>query len=435
VIPEGDAIVPVVDVPFDATVRPPGSKSITNRALICAALADGTSTLSNALFADDTRFMLANLAALGFEVQSDEAAATVRVVGQGGNIPAKSADLFCGNSGTTIRFLAALLSLGHGSFTLDGIERMRQRPIGRLVNMLRNLGVRVSFLGDDGFPPLRIDADGLPGGHCRYGAEMSSQYLSAVMMAAPFARHELRVHLAAGQTSWPYIEMTGRLMGEFGIWPEVRRDRDTGEPIELIVPQDVYQPADLAIEPDASAATYFMALAALHENSRITLPGLGRQSMQGDVRFAELMKRAGAEVEVSDDAVTVRGTGKFRGLDADFGRMPDAAQTFAAAAVFADGPSTLRGLHTLAVKETDRITALATELQKLGATVTATADTLQITPPSTVQPARIATYDDHRMAMSFALVGTRVAGIVVEDAGCVAKTYPHFFADLRAAVE
>ena len=429
-----DVAVPIVRRPFDAVVRPPGSKSLTNRALVCAALAGGPSTLSGVLFADDTRHMLDNLAALGFGLDVDEPAARVRVHGRGGVVPAASAELFCGNSGTTIRFLAGLCSLGRGAYTLDGIGRMRQRPIGPLVRMLRNLGARVEFLESDGFPPIRVTARGLAGGFARYGAEQSSQFLSSVMMAAPAARHETWVHLAGPQTSWPYVHMTGRLMGHFGVYPEVERDRDTGDPIWLVVPRDAYAAADYDVEPDASAATYFMTLAALHDGSRVTIRGLGTDSLQGDVGFARLLEEAGASVEVAADAVTVRGTGTFRGLDADFADLPDAAQTFAAAALLADGPSTLRGLHTLAVKETDRIAALAAELAKFGAKVQATADTLRIEPPRSPTPAKVATYDDHRMAMSFAVAGTRIEGTVIEDAGCVAKTYPNFFADLDAAI-
>src|SRR5690554_3661040 len=266
--------------PFDLRLAPPGSKSLTNRALVVAALADGRCTLRNVLFADDTHVMLDGLRRLGFEMEIDQTARQVTVAGRGGAIPASRAELMCGNSGTTIRFLTAMCTLGRGEYRLDGVERMRQRPIGELVDLLRNLAVRIEYDAAEGYPPVRILAAGLAGGRVRFGAAQSSQYLSAVLMAAPYARHEVRVDLDPQQTSWPYIAMTMRLMTDFGIFVELERDRDTGQPRQIIIPQDRYDAIDYTIEPDASAATYWLAAAAIHSGSKITIPGLGRKSLQ-----------------------------------------------------------------------------------------------------------------------------------------------------------
>lgn len=418
--------------PFEVTLAPPGSKSLTNRALVLAALSARTCRLSNILFADDTRHMLTNLQALGFGLQVDEPARTVIVEGQRGRIPATRAELFCGNSGTTIRFLTALCCLGRGVYTLDGIERMRQRPIGQLVDLLRNLGARIDYLGEEGYPPLRITADGLPGGLLRFGAAASSQYLSAVLMAAPYTRHEVRIDLEPNQTSWPYVAMTMRLMTHFGNMVELERDRDTGEPRRIVVPIDPYEGEDYLIEPDASNATYFMAAAALHPGARVTIDGLGRRSVQGDVGFAEVLQRMGAGVVVEQDSITITGPEKLTGIKVNLRDMPDTAQTLAVTALFADGPTTITGLHTLRVKETDRLAALRDELTRLGADVEIEGDdTLHIDPPERLRPAAIQTYDDHRMAMSFALAGTRTAGVTILDPKCVNKTYPDYFTDLE----
>jgi 3-phosphoshikimate 1-carboxyvinyltransferase len=418
---------------FNRVFAPPGSKSLSNRALVLAALSNGRSTLRNVLFADDTRVMLDSLGKLGFALTIDEPGRVVTIDGQSGAIPAASAECFVGNSGTTVRFLTALCTLGRGTYTLDGVERMRQRPIGPLVAMLKNLGARIEHLGAAGFPPVRVLADQLPGGFVRFGAESSSQFLSAVTMVAPYARHEVRIDLAPGQTSWPYVEMTLRLMDVFGHTPELERDPSTGEPRRLIVERGAYRATDYAIEPDASNASYFLALAALHKGSRIELKGLGDHSLQGDVKFVDVLKRMGANAQMNRDSLVVEGTGDLHGIDVDLSTMPDLAQTLGVVALFAEGETTMRGLHTLRVKETDRIAALKNELTKLGARVTVEGDdAMTIEPPKAITPVSIDTYDDHRMAMSFALAGTRAAGVVIRDAQCVNKTYPEFFADLAA---
>lgn len=429
-----DVTVPTITSPFRATITPPGSKSLTNRALVLAAMADGSCTLRNALFADDTEVMIDCLTRLGFAPAVDRASHTISLLGRAGQIPAAGAELFCGNSGTTLRFVAALCALGHGDFVLDGIARMRQRPVGGLVEILKNIGVRIEYTQAQGFPPIKILADELPGGLLRYGSEQSSQFLSAVLMTAPYARNEVQVTLVGEQTSWPYVAMTMQLMHEFGLTPELVRD-PMGNPEQIIIPQGKYLATDYVIEPDASNASYFLAAAALHDGAKVTVEGLGKKSLQGDVGFADVLHQMGAELLFGPDFITIRGTGELHGIEVDLLAMPDTAQTLAVVALFARGETVIKGLHTLKLKETDRLFALATELRKLGAEVETGEDYLAITPPEKITPAAIDTYDDHRMAMSFALAGTKVSGVVIKDAQCVNKTYPHFFSDLQKMLE
>jgi 3-phosphoshikimate 1-carboxyvinyltransferase len=376
--------------------------------------------------------MFDGLRKLGFTLDIDEATHSVTVHGLGGKIPAPSAQLSCGNSGTTIRFLTALASLGKGEFTLDGIARMRQRPIGALIGVLKNLGVRTSFAPEaEGYPPVTVLADGLPGGVTRYGNEASSQFLSAVLMVAPYARNEVRVNLEPNQTSWPYVAMTMQLMDRFGVTPELIRDRDTGEPRQIIVPQGKYHPTQYPCEPDASNASYFLGLAAIHKGAKITVENLGKRSLQGDVGFADVLHQMGAQLIFGPDFITITGA-ELDGIDVDLSTMPDTAQTLAVVALFAKGQTVIRGLHTLKVKETDRLAALEAELTKLGADVEIEdGDTLVINPPERgLKVAAIDTYDDHRMAMSFALAGTKSVGVTIKDVECVNKTYPNYFKDL-----
>jgi len=423
-----------VTAPFRATLSPPGSKSLTNRALVLAALADGESTLTNVLLADDTRVMLESLSRLGWHPTLDEEERTVHLRGSDGAVPVTAAELACGNSGTTIRFLTAVCALGCGRFVLDGIERMRQRPIAELVDLLRNMGTRIEYLGEAGFPPIAVWGDLLPGGILSFNAAQSSQFLSAMLMISPYARHEVRVDLKPNQTSWPYVAMTMRLMDVFDHTPELHRDPHTHQPKQIIVPRGRYRGTDYTIEPDASNAGYFLAAAAIHPKSSITIDGLGKHSLQGDVGFADVLHRMGAGLVFAPSSITVTGTGELRGIDVNLADMPDTAQTLAVTALFARGQTVISGLHTLRVKETDRLAALSKELTKLGAKVDIEEDTLTIDPPRKVQPAAIDTYNDHRMAMSFALAATRCPGVVLKDAQCVQKTYPDFFDDLAKAL-
>jgi 3-phosphoshikimate 1-carboxyvinyltransferase len=426
-----DITLQPVTRPFSASFTPPGSKSLTNRALVLAALADGTSELGNCLLADDTLVMIDSLRKLGFTLDVDQPAGAIRVHGQGGKIPASEAELFCGNSGTSIRFLAALCALGRGRYGLDGIPRMRQRPIGQLVALLKNLAVRIEYRGEEGYPPIEVLADGLAGGLASFGSAQSSQFLSALLQVCPYARIEVMVDLAGEQTSWPYIAMTMQLMDRFGITPELMRDPLTGEPRRIIVPQGVYAPTSYTVEPDASNATYFLAAAALHRDSKVTINGLGRQSLQGDVGFADVLHRMGAGLVFGRDFMTVMGSGRLEGVDVDLRDMPDTAQTLAVTALFAEGQTRISGLHTLRLKETDRLAALANELAGFGAEVEIDGDALVINPPGHIRPATVLTYDDHRMAMSFALAGTRIPGVTIRDRECVNKTYPGYFEDLE----
>jgi 3-phosphoshikimate 1-carboxyvinyltransferase len=419
---------------FSAEFTPPGSKSLTNRALVIAALAGGESRLSNCLFADDTQVMIESLRRLGFKMEVDENSAQILMRGEGGKIPNPEAELYCGNSGTSTRFLTAMCSVGRGRYVLDGNARMRRRPIGQLVEMLKNLGVRIGYLMEGGFPPLEVLADGLPGGMVRFGDAESSQFLSAALLACPHARNEVRIDLEGQQTSWPYVAMTMQLMDHFGSTPELYRDPRTGLPRQITIPRGGYRGTDYEVEPDASNASYFLAAAALHPGSKVTIRGLGKRSLQGDVAFADVLHRMGAGLLFGPDFMTVMGAERLEGIDIDMRDMPDMAQTLAVVALFAEGDSTLRGLHTLRKKETDRIAALATELKKFNAGVEVEEDALIISPPEHLRHANVDTYDDHRMAMSFALAGTKIEHVTIRDAQCVNKTYPRFFEDLRRVI-
>lgn len=414
--------------PFDATVRPPGSKSITNRALVIAALAEGASTLTGVLFSDDSRYMMQALQDLGFELEIDEPNTTVIVHGKGGHIPNHKAELFLGNSGTSIRFLAAMVCLGHGIYTLDGVERMRQRPIGPLVDSLRKLNATIGYMEADGCPPIRVNAHGLDGGGLTITPTLSSQYTSAMMMAGVHMNRGLVLSFEGPPISWPYIDMTLAVMGLFaeGYAP-------LGEQGDITIKRGVYKAGEIDIEPDASAASYFFAAAATNPGSRITLDKLGPRSVQGDTRFAEVLQQMGAVIETTDGSITLTGPERLEGIDVDLNDIPDAAMTLAAIAPLADGPTVIRNVGNWRVKETDRMAALCNELTKVGAIVSVDGDDLHVYPPEagTITPAEIETYDDHRMAMCFSVLGLAREGIKIKDPACVNKTYPGFFADLE----
>ncbi|HJT33075.1 MAG TPA: 3-phosphoshikimate 1-carboxyvinyltransferase [Pirellulales bacterium] len=408
--------------PIHDTVRPPGSKSITNRALICAALAEGPSTLVGALESEDTSVMADGLQALGIAIDRDSAARTLTVRGAGGVIGPPSAEIYVANSGTTVRFLAALVSLGRGTYRLDGTPRMRQRPIGDLVESLRQLGVDASCEGQGGCPPVVIRAAGLPGGAATIRGDVSSQFLSGLLMAAPYAQRPVTLTVTGELVSQPYVRMTLAVMKAFGV------DAPAGDLRRFELPSGVhYRGCRYAIEPDASAASYFFAAAAI-TGGRVTVEGLSRTSLQGDVAFVDVLAQMGCHVEHGPDSITVSG-GKLRGVTVEMNAISDTVQTLAAVALFADGPTVITGVGHIRHKETDRIGALATELRKLGAVVDELPDGVRIT-PGTLHPATIDTYQDHRMAMSLALVGLRQEGVVIRDPGCTAKTYPAFFDDL-----
>lgn len=428
--PEMIAIEPV-DGPVDADVPVPGSKSITNRALLIAALANGESDLTGALYSDDTRYMAAALNDLGIAVESDEAGSRFVVRGGGGTFPANVADLFVGNSGTTMRFLTAALPLGHGSYRIDGIPRMRQRPIAPLLDALNALGADATSEEDSGCPPVRVRANGLRGGEVAMSGEQSSQYFSALLMAAPYAREGVTISVEGDLVSKPYMPLTTAVMAAFGVEAEL----DTTQWRTFrVAPGQRYSGRAYRIEPDASNASYFFA-AAVVTGGRIRVNGLGRGSTQGDLRFVDVLAAMGAEVEIADDYVEVRGpaSGKLRGVDLDLNAISDTAQTLAAITPFADGPTTIRGVAHARLKETDRVAAIATELRRLGQGVEEHPDGIRVH-PAPVIPAAIETYDDHRMAMSFAITGLRAPGVRILDPGCVAKTFPGFFETLARVV-
>lgn len=409
--------------PVHGEIRPPGSKSITNRALICAALAEGKSELVGALDSDDTRVMIAGLRALGISISVDEIGETICVTGCGGFLPAQKANLFVGNSGTTIRFLTAAVTLGHGEYRLDGIQRMRERPIGDLAAALNQLGAKVICEGVGDCPPVRVVAQGLPGGVATVRGNISSQFLSGLLMAAPCAEQEVTLCVEGTLVSVPYVAMTLQVMKSFGVTAQASPDYSK---IQISSPCD-YQSCRYAIEPDASAASYFWAMAAI-TGGKVTVRGLNSESLQGDIGFVDCLRQMGCQVLYQADSITVRG-GPLVGIDVDMNAISDTVQTLAVVALFAEGTTRIRNVGHIRHKETDRIAALATELRKLGAEVQESADGLEIT-PGKVPPATIDTYNDHRMAMSFAIAGIKSRGIVIRDPGCTAKTYPEFFSAL-----
>ncbi|HAN96719.1 MAG TPA: 3-phosphoshikimate 1-carboxyvinyltransferase [Planctomycetaceae bacterium] len=410
--------------PIVGSIRPPGSKSLTNRALVCAALASGESHLDGVLDSEDTRVMIDSLGRLGISVAHDPLARTAIVRGCSGSIPATSADLHVANSGTTIRFLAAMVALGHGRFVLDGVERMRQRPIGDLIEALRQLSVSAEALSPGGCPPVRIEADGLPGGATEVAGSVSSQFLSGLLLAAPYASGPLTIRVVGSLVSRPYIEMTLAVMRRFGAEVAVAPSGDSF----VVSNTRHYVGRSESIEPDASAASYFWGAAAI-TGGRVTVEGLGPSALQGDVRFVDVLERMGCTVERHDDRITVVG-GKLTGIDVDMNAISDTVQTLAAVALFADGPTRVRGVAHNRHKETDRIGDLATELRRLGAEVEEHEDGLTIM-PRPLRGAALRTYGDHRMAMSLALVGLRVADVTILDPECTSKTYPEYFDDLE----
>ena len=416
--------------PIRGRVRPPGSKSITNRALVCAALADGVSHLTGALDSEDTRVMIDGLVRLGIEVESQDAGSRLRVNGAGGEIPALEADLFCANSGTTIRFLTALATLGHGSFRLDGVERMRQRPIGDLLDAINQLGAHAASEKADHCPPVVVHANGLPGGTAKIRGDISSQYLSGLLMAAPRARSPVELTIDGPLVSQPYVQMTLEVMKSFGVDVQAAEGL---QHFQIAAPQR-YRAREYAIEPDASAASYFWAAAAIC-GGEVTVDGLTENSLQGDVAFVECLERMGCGVR--RDAANIIVVGRpLRGVDVDMNAISDTVQTLAVVAIFAEGPTRIRGVGHIRHKETDRIGAVATELRILGVDVLEHDDGLTIQPVDMEQlkAATVQTYNDHRMAMSFALAGLRIRGLQISNPRCVEKTYPRFFEDLAALV-
>lgn len=421
--PETLEIQPVTG-PVSGSPVIPGSKSITNRALVIAALADGTSTLRGALFSDDTRYMSEALIQLGISVESDEAKRTMTVHGKGGAIPATTGDLFVGNSGTTTRFLAAATALGHGSYRIDGVEAMRKRPIGPLLDALRQLGVDTTSEYGNDCPPVQVRTNGLPGGSVSMPGNLSSQYFTAMLIAAPAARDTVTINVEGELISRPYIDITASVMQAFG----VHADIGGSDSHSFAVPGGQhYKARTYAIEPDASAASYFFAIAAI-TGGTVKVEGLGTSALQGDLQFVRVLEQMGCTVNMTESSTTVSGpaNGALRGGTFNLADISDTSQTLVGIAPFANGPVTFGGVAHNRVKETDRVGNVVKELRKLGQQVDEFDDGMTIH-PQPVTPAVIETYDDHRMAMGFALTGLRASGVAIAHPACVTKTFPDFF--------
>ncbi len=406
----------------EGTVRLPGSKSLSNRTLLLAALAEGTTKLSNLLDSDDTRYMREALRKLGVSYTLSEDNTTCIIEGNGGAFHVKKeCELYLGNAGTAMRPLTAALTLGEGSYLLTGEPRMKERPIGHLVDALRRMGANIEYIENDGYPPLRIVAEGLRGGEVSIDGSISSQFLTALLMAAPLAKNDTHIDIVGRLVSKPYIDMTLDIMRRFGVSVKHKNYE------RFVVPGGMRyrSPGKILVEGDASAASYFMAAAAI-KGGRVEVHGIGKRSVQGDVAFADVLEKMGAKVQRYDESIAVsRGT--LRAIDMDFNHIPDAAMTIATTALFAEGTTVLRNIYNWRVKETDRLHAMATELRKTGAEVEEGRDYLAVTPPKRLRHAEIDTYNDHRMAMCFSLLALDPASVTINDPDCVAKTFPDYF--------
>jgi 3-phosphoshikimate 1-carboxyvinyltransferase len=408
------------------TVRMPGSKSISNRMLLLAALADGATELDGLLESDDTQVMLDALKALGIAWHKDALHRYV-IPGAGGAFPHKRADLFLGLSGLSMRTLTAALAFSSGDYRLDGVARMRERPIGDLVDALRPLGAAIRYERAEGFPPLLIGASKATMiARTRIRGDVSSQFLTGLLQALPLLPAGATVEVDGDLISKPYVGITLNLMQRF----DVAVERDGWQ--RFRVPADAHyrSPGRIHVEGDASSASYFLAAGAVG-GGPVRVEGVGRASVQGDVAFADTLTAMGATIHSGDDWIEARGSGHLRGIDCDCNMIPDAAMTAAIVALFAEGPTTLRNIGSWRVKETDRIAAMAIELRKLGALVDEGPDWLRVTPPAALRAATIDTYDDHRMAMCFSLAALGGVPVRINDPECVRKTFPDYFAELR----
>jgi 3-phosphoshikimate 1-carboxyvinyltransferase len=408
--------------PPDATIRVPGSKSVTNRALIIAALAEGHSRIFNPLFSDDSFWLMNALVSLGIGVSADKEKGEVYVSGQSGEIEASGVDLFVGNAGTVARFLPPVLALGRGPYTVDGVPRMRERPVSDLVDAMRQLGASVDYAGEDGRFPLTIKGGGIRGGEARFSASRSSQFISGLLMAAPYAEAPVTLY-PEGRKQWPYVGITAALMRAFGV--EV--DRANGR---FAVDPAYYTAQDYEVEPDASGASYFMAAAAV-TGGRVRIPGLGSSSPQGDLRFAEVLRDMGCRVEIAAHTTEVTGPDRLQGVEVDMNAFSDTMITLSAIAPFAQGPTTIKNVAHTRLQETDRLRAVETELNRLGICTQTTLSSIRII-PGKIRPGVVQTYGDHRMAMAFAITGLVASGIRLGDPGCVSKTFPGYFGALES---
>lgn len=409
---------------INGQINLPGSKSVSNRVLLLAALAEGETRITNLLRSDDVRHMLNALRQLGVAYTLEDDGTVCVINGRGGPLAIDGEqELFLGNAGTAMRPLCAALTLGAGTFVLTGEPRMEERPIGHLVDALREGGAQVNYLKKEGFPPLRIAGGSFKGGEIKVDGRVSSQFLTALLMAAPLAAHDSSISIVGDLVSKPYIDITLKLMARFG----VNVTHDNYQRFDVKGGQRYQSPGQLMVEGDASSASYFLAAAAIRGGS-VTVSGVGKQSLQGDVRFADVLAAMGAEVVWGDDFITVNGRGQLQGIDMDMNHIPDAAMTIATTALFANGPTTIRNIYNWRVKETDRLHAMATELRKVGAEVEEGQDYIAIVPPAQLKHAAIDTYNDHRMAMCFSLVALSDTPVTINDPGCTSKTFPDYFA-------
>lgn len=404
------------------TITLPGSKSISNRTLLLAALAEGKTVIRDLLASDDTARMLEALTALGIQLENIGENAW-QVTGCGGRFPNKQADLFLGNAGTAFRPLTAALAFSSGEYHLHGIPRMHERPIGDLVDALKQAGARVAYLANDGYPPLQISPAQLDVSQpIKIRGDVSSQFLTALLMALPLTGQAASIEVVGELISKPYIEITLNLMQRFGVTVQ----RDGWEHFHIHAAAHYQSPGEIYVEGDASSASYFIAAGILAGD--ITVNGVGEHSIQGDIRFAEAANLMGGRISYGDNHVRAEKTLALKAIDLDCNHIPDAAMTLAVMAMFAQGTTTLRNIASWRVKETDRIAAMATELRKVGATVIEGADYIQVTPPAQLIPnAVIDTYDDHRMAMCFSLISLAGIPITINDPKCVGKTFPEYF--------
>jgi 3-phosphoshikimate 1-carboxyvinyltransferase len=407
------------------TVALPGSKSISNRTLLLAALCTGATEVKGLLDSDDTQVMLAALKTLGVTWQRHGDTDDYRVEGVGGVFPVKQAVLFMGNAGTAIRPLTAALALSGGEYTLSGVARMHERPIGDLVDGLKQIGADITYMSNAGFPPILISPAKIHvSENIKVRGDVSSQFLTALLMALPLTGENATIEIVGELISKPYVEITLNLLQRFGI----KVERRGWQQFFIAGGQGYQSPGTMHVEGDASSASYFLAAGAIG-GGPVRVTGVGKNSIQGDVKFADTLQQMGAQISWGDDWIEASGNGKLKAIDADLNHIPDAAMTIAIAALFADGTTTIRNIASWRVKETDRISAMATELRKLGATVEEGADFIRVTPPQTWQAATIDTYDDHRMAMCFSLASLGGVAVRINDPACVNKTFPGYFAE------
>lgn len=410
---------------IDGEITLPGSKSVSNRALLLASLASGNTVLTNLLDSDDIRHMLGALKLLGVQYSLNDEKTVCTVEGLSGPLGACDEELFLGNAGTAMRPLCAALCLGVGDYHLGGEPRMEERPIGDLVDALRQAGAEVEYLKNEGYPPLHIKAHGLAGGKVSIDGSVSSQFLTAFLMAAPMAREDSEIVIKGELVSKPYIDITLKMMASFGV--EVVNNGY--QSFQIKGGQTYTSPGQFMVEGDASSASYFLAAAAI-KGGKVRVNGVGKASMQGDVLFADVLAKMGAKITWGEEFIEAEAA-ELQGVDMDMNHIPDAAMTIATTALFAHGTTAIRNVYNWRVKETDRLFAMATELRKVGAEVVEGEDFIEITPVETLQHAAIDTYDDHRIAMCFSLVALSDTPVTINDPGCTSKTFPEYFTEFE----